>query len=144
MNCLSPCEAHRSTQRLFLGGNATSCRGCVRRPPGTSVASSEYAMALGALSAYQFPPVRAQVVSLPGGPKYVAPPSVNWNQSSDRRAPSRQVVTTRVKSYPGFMSPGGNGCDIKHGSYARYLNRLKAQKPLRGGLVAGCKQCVAK
>jgi hypothetical protein len=33
------------------------------------------------------------------------------------------------------MSPGGVGCDIKHNSYDRYLNRIKARGPLRRGVI---------
>jgi hypothetical protein len=33
------------------------------------------------------------------------------------------------------MSPGGVGCDIKHNSYDRYLNRIKGKAPLRRGVI---------
>jgi hypothetical protein len=32
---------------------------------------------------------------------------------------------------PGSQAPGGKGVDIKHGSYDRYLARLKGKGPLR-------------
>ena len=49
--------------------------------------------------------------------------AVCWNQMSDRLVPSVQRAT------------GGVGCDIKHNSYERYLNRIKAKGPLRQGIV---------
>ena len=61
---------------------------------------------------------------------------VNWNQSSDRNRPSVQntIVPSRGNSTrstitrhrPGANSPGGTGVDVKHGSYYRYLNRIKS------------------
>ena len=42
--------------------------------------------------------------------------AVCWNQMSDRLVPSVQRAT------------GGVGCDIKHNSYERYLNRIKAKR----------------
>jgi len=75
--------------------------------------------------------------------------NVPWNQMSDRAEPSVQKAnanggntigssSTRhsvVRLRPGSMSPGGVGCDIKHNSYERYLNRLKGKAPLRRGVV---------
>lgn len=62
--------------------------------------------------------------------------TANWNQMSDRVSASvqpalhpthgnslRQTVTS---DRPGAGSPGGKGVDVKHDSYARYLNRKKA------------------
>jgi hypothetical protein len=40
-----------------------------------------------------------------------------------------------TSSKPGSQTPGGKGCDIKHNSYDRYLNRLKGKGPLRRGVV---------
>jgi hypothetical protein len=61
---------------------------------------------------------------------------VNWNQMSDRAVPgqgtayipSRGSTTqgTTVAHRPGAGGDAGRGVDVKHGSYARYLNRLKA------------------
>ena len=70
---------------------------------------------------------------------------VNWNQMSDRALPSNSqiqsitVVPSRgnstrsslTRDRPGSQAPGGKGVDIKHGSYARYLARLKGKGPLR-------------
>ena len=68
---------------------------------------------------------------------------------SDRPVPSVQRVTVPTgtnnslnrrhtsvtSSKPGSQTPGGKGCDIKHNSYDRYLNRLKGKGPLRRGVV---------
>ena len=77
---------------------------------------------------------------------YQINPTFRWNQQSDRHIPSVQKATvptvhglgclsnTRysvTSSRPGCQTPGGVGCDIKHNSYDRYLNRLKATGPLR-------------
>jgi hypothetical protein len=48
-----------------------------------------------------------------------------WNAQSDQSAPSNPGYTTRTTSRPGGQAPGGKGCDVKHGNYERYLNRLK-------------------
>ena len=75
---------------------------------------------------------------------------VCWNQQSDRPFPSVQKATVPTGYYhsqlnnkhysvtssrPGGQTPGGVGCDIKHNSYDRYLNRLKGKGPLRRGPV---------
>ena len=64
-----------------------------------------------------------------------------WNQSSDRlnRAIAKAVVPSRGNSSsgsvtrlrPGSLRPGGQGVDVKHNSYDRYLARLKGRKVLR-------------
>jgi len=96
------------------------------------VPSSLYTMNLGSLSTYQSP---------------LSSIKVNWNQSSDRRDPHIQSNSGRsqgsfyhgsslrhsqTRERPGATSPGGVGVDIKHNSYNRYLNRLKAPKLKRG------------
>jgi len=63
-------------------------------------------------------------------------PYTNWNQRSDRQIASIQTAvhpshgnstkTTLTSNKPGACAPGGTGVDIKHDSYARYLNRKKA------------------
>jgi hypothetical protein len=72
---------------------------------------------------------------------------VYWNQQSDRRVPSVQKATiptgwftsmngkrhSHTSSRPGTQTPGGMGCDIKHNSYDRYLNRLKGAKAFKRG-----------
>jgi hypothetical protein len=98
------------------------------------VPSSLYTMNLGSLSAYQKPETALY--------------RVNWNQMSDRAIPSVQksnatgvtyhsssTKSTITRLQPGAMSPGGVGCDIKHNSYDRYLNRLKGKSALRRGTI---------
>lgn len=72
---------------------------------------------------------------------------VNWNNMSDRPIPSVGLATVPTNPYsslssrhrsvtsskPGAQTPGGKGVDIKHGSYARVLNRRKARGPLVRG-----------
>lgn len=112
------------------------------------VESSLYTMNLAGLSGYQNPLSTYQLVEQSGTP-YVAPPTVNWNQMSDRSKPSNQVVKTGsgssyhgsstrhtiVRNRPGAMSPGGVGVDIKHNSYERRLNKLKGKSVLRRGII---------
>ena len=69
------------------------------------------------------------------------PIGVNWNQYSDRAVAG--VVRTNVPSHasstrhsitrmrPGSTSAPGAGVDVKHGSYDRYLARLKGRCVLR-------------
>ena len=98
------------------------------------VASSLYTMNLGSLNAYTKPTIN----------------NVCWNQMSDRPIPSVQKTYVPTKGSiigssstrhtvtgprPGAQSPGGIGCDIKHNSYDRYLNRLKGKAPLRRGII---------
>jgi len=99
------------------------------------VYASLYTANLGPLTVYQKP-----------GP---GTHNVGWNQMSDRVVPSVQKTvvptgtncalnrkhTSVTSSRPGCQSPGGVGCDIKHNSYDRYLNRLKGRGPLRRGVV---------
>jgi hypothetical protein len=80
--------------------------------------------------------------------------NVHWNQMSDRALPAKQttVVPTRGNSLhstvtsnrPGAGSPGGKGVDVKHDSYARYLNRKKTGQIVKAPLntiVSGTGQC---
>jgi hypothetical protein len=48
---------------------------------------------------------------------------------------SNSTKHTVTASRPGAQSPGGVGCDIKHNSYDRYLNRIKGKAPLRRGII---------
>jgi hypothetical protein len=98
-------------------------------------ASSLYTMNLGSLNAYVKPSEKTY--------------NVCWNQMSDRPVPSVQKATVPTGFYnsmnsrkhsvtsskPGSQTPGGVGCDIKHNSYDRYLNRLKGKGPLRRGVI---------
>jgi hypothetical protein len=112
------------------------------------VKSSLYTMNLGALNVYQRPKTMYSLADNSGA-TYIVPPSVNWNQMSDRKEPHVQRVVsgsgstygasstkrTITRLRPGALSPGGSGVDIKHNSYDRYLNRLKGKGPLRRGPV---------
>jgi len=99
------------------------------------VQGSLYTANLGPLSAYKRPTSATY--------------GVCWNQMSDRPVPSVQRATVPTgyntsmnrrhtsvtSSKPGSQTPGGKGCDIKHNSYDRYLNRLKGKGPLRRGVI---------
>lgn len=103
------------------------------------VAGSLYTANLGPLSAYT-PPIQNVSAGLYG---------VCWNQMSDRPVPSVQRASVPTgynssmnrrhssvtSSKPGSQTPGGAGCDIKHNSYDRYLNRLKGKGPLKRGVI---------
>ncbi len=98
--------------------------------------SSLYISNLGPLASYKSPIINTNE-HLYG---------VCWNQMSDRPVPSVQKATVPTgfnssknrkrssvtSSRPGCQTPGGIGCDIKHNSYDRYLNRLKGKGPLKG------------
>jgi len=141
-----------------------SCRNCNANLAGSDPASqyqrqkiiqktvrvyaSLYADNLAPLNAYEPALNVPQIVEQAGTP-YIVPAGVNWNQMSDRAVPSvqRTVVAsgsayhtsstkhTITRNRPGALSPGGVGVDIKHNSYARYLNRIKGQAPLRRGVI---------
>jgi hypothetical protein len=101
---------------------------------------SLYVANLAPLTAYSKP------ISDPDNGLY----GVCWNQMSDRPVPSVQRAsvptgysistinkrhTSVTSSRPGCQTPGGVGCDIKHNSYDRYLNRLKGKGPMRRGVI---------
>lgn len=99
------------------------------------VPSSLYTSNLGPLTCYKLPTIETH--------------NVCWNQMSDRPFPSVQKSCVPTGTYnslnnkhysvtsgkPGSQTPGGVGCDIKHNSYDRYLNRLKAKGPLKRGVI---------
>lgn len=101
--------------------------------------ASLYVDNLGALTVYKKP------ITEPDKGFY----GVCWNQMSDRPTASVQRATiptgyatsmnrrhtSVTSSRPGCQTPGGVGCDIKHNSYDRYLNRLKGKGPMRQGIV---------
>jgi hypothetical protein len=104
------------------------------------VYGSLYTANLGPLTAYSKP------INDPNKGLY----GVCWNQMSDRPVPSVQRATiptgynisqinrrhtSVTSSRPGCQTPGGIGCDIKHNSYDRYLNRLKGKGPMRRGVI---------
>jgi hypothetical protein len=84
------------------------------------IPSSLYTMKLGAVSTYK---------------KQTNADGVNWNQMSDKPQMSYQQTyvpthgsstkSSITRERPGAQSPGGKGCDVKHNSYDRYLNRIK-------------------
>jgi len=153
-----------STQVNGKSSEVFSCKGCNKNLASNDPASqyqrqkliqntvrvysSLYTMNLAALSVYQKPSDTYQLVEQAGTP-YYAPPSVNWNQMSDRAKPSIQVTKVAsgssyhssstkhsiTRDRPGAMSPGGLGVDIKHNSYDRYLNRIKGKAPVRRGVI---------
>jgi hypothetical protein len=113
-----------------------------------SVYASLYVANLASLAGYEPPLNKPQLIEQAGTP-YVVPKGIYWNQMSDRAVPSVQVVKTGsgstygasstrhtiVRNRPGALSPGGIGCDIKHNSYERYLNKLKGKGPIRRGVI---------
>ena len=80
-------------------------------------------------------------------PQHVRDPAsdivpIPWNQASDRAAagvvahnvPSRGASSTHctlTRARPGACSAPGKGVDIKHGSYDRYLAKLKGRTVAR-------------
>ena len=48
--------------------------------------------------------------------------------SKNNNVPTRgnSLKTSITNNRPGSMKPGGTGVDVKHGSYARYLGKIKA------------------
>ena len=111
------------------GGFYASADATQRRIQNTvRVSQSEYLENLAGLNVYT-PPV----------PKYGM---VNWNQGSDRAVPGQvqrnvpshganSTKTSITRMRPGSCSAAGQGVDIKHGSYARYLARIKGRGPYR-------------
>jgi hypothetical protein len=79
------------------------------------VDSSQYTMNLASVNSYE--------------------KSTTWNNMSDRFSRHIQrggIQKKLIPSWrPGCLTPGGEGCDIKHNSYQRHLNRLKGNKILR-------------
>ena len=111
------------------GGVASSADAVQRRIQNTvRVSQSEYLENLAGLNVYAKPVAKYGFV--------------NWNQGSDRAEPGRVVrnvpshganstKTSVTRMRPGSCSAAGQGVDIKHGSYARYLARIKGRGPYR-------------
>lgn len=141
--CLDPSgnqpNWHIYSKRCNRCGN---CEGCTDGLPGVAtqrriqntvrVSQSEYLENLAGLNVYT-----------PAIAKYGF---VNWNQGSDRAEPGRvmrnvpshgadSTKTSVTRMRPGSCSAAGQGVDIKHGSYARYLARIKGRGPYRTQLV---------
>jgi hypothetical protein len=92
--------------------------------------SSQYVGTLAAMT------VRGPFTGVNNNNPIPANADVNWNQSSDRAragvmklfVPTRgnSTKTTITRCRPNATAPGGEGVDVKHNSYARFLNRKKA------------------
>jgi hypothetical protein len=175
VNLLSPVLFYQNPVDIFqtqngstqVDGKSTefkSCRGCnqnlASNDPASQyqrqkliqntvrVYSSLYTMNLAGLAGYQKPSAIYQLIKQVDMP-YSAPPSVNWNQMSDRAKPALQLTKVAsgstyhssstkhsiTRDRPGAMSPGGLGVDIKHNSYERRLNKLKGKAVLRRGVI---------
>jgi hypothetical protein len=71
-----------------------------------------------------------------GASRLASGKNVNWNQMSDRVNAAKQPALnpthgnslrrTLTSDKPGAGTPGGAGVDVKHDSYARFLNKKKA------------------
>jgi len=129
-------------------------------------ASDQYTSALGALNV-----LGPQNTGLTGNAPLKQFSLVYWNQMSDRNRPHIQtrfvpgrgggggnsVKSSITRLRPGSLGPAGAGVDIKHGSYDRYLNKIKGNvlkqgppanpstiKPIKGNkttkfsLISGC------
>ena len=93
------------------------------------IPASEFSMNLGAFHVFTGSRINGQT----------------WNQSSDRAVehvtknpvPSHgnSTKTSITRPRPGALRPGGKGVDIKHNSYARYMNRLKGKAMIAGPYV---------
>ena len=111
------------------GGFVASADATQRRIQNTvRVSQSEYLENLAGLNVYAAPIAKYGFV--------------NWNQGSDRAEPGRvhrnvpshgasSTKTSITRLRPGSCSAAGQGVDIKHGSYARYLARIKGRGPYR-------------
>jgi len=101
---------------------------------------STYLDVLNAVTVYKPPLNEPQYITDPSttSTPYYVPANVRWNQMSDRDVPSIQKAnplsntTCYTRNTPGSLSAGGQGCDVKHGGYFRYLNKLKGKHVKRG------------
>ena len=134
-NCETICEIHERKQFQALSNNPNRCTsGCIPKAFSVVLPSSLCTMALASLTTYRFPSNTPTLIRLPQSAPYVMPAGVRWNQMSDRPIPSQSTKLS------------GSGCDIKYGSYQRYLNKRKGSKPLRGtpsnpSIYSGCIVC---
>ena len=132
--CLDPSGNEVS---WFVNTRCYGCQGCnvvsgdatQRRIQNTvRVSQSEYLENLAGLNVYVAPIAKYGFV--------------NWNQGSDRAEPGQvhrnvpsynasSTKTSITRMRPGSCSAASQGVDIKHGSYARYLARIKGRGPYR-------------
>lgn len=130
---LDPCVCKNASQDVLLNTkNGCSCKSCLndsclfssfayryqnlkRIQHTVRVDSSQYTMNLASVTSYD--------------------KATTWNNMSDRFVRSQQKGGIEKKLLPswrpGCLTPGGDGCDIKHNSYQRHLNRLKGNKILK-------------
>lgn len=54
-------------------------------------------------------------------------PHFDGNMNNNIPTRGSSTKTSITSNRPGSMNPGGIGVDVKHGSYARYLGKLKAR-----------------
>ena len=52
--------------------------------------------------------------------------NAHFTQNNNVPTRGNSVRSSITSNKPGSMVPGGKGVDVKHGSYARYLGKLKA------------------
>lgn len=111
---------------------------------GGAAPTSLYTADMSAFIAFN-PAKQSSFFVAPAGVPYEVPAGRMWNGLSDRAIPSVQIPrgpsSKRTAGAPGSMSAGGIGVDVKHGSAARRLNRLKVQGGLRhnsAAVVSGC------
>jgi len=120
--CKGCADACRSNVACSAGSTQRRIQNTVR------VSQSEYLENLAGLNVYTKPIA-----------KYG---HVNWNQGSDRAEPGQvhrnvpsynasSTKTSITRMRPGSCSAASQGVDIKHGSYARYLARIKGRGPYR-------------
>jgi hypothetical protein len=114
----------------------TPCVSCVNVPPvaGTNSITQKKIWQQVRTSSAMY---TLNLAALTSGSAILASKSnVNWNQMSDRVLAASQpplhpthgnsLRTTLTSDRPGAGNPGGKGVDVKHDSYARYLNKKKA------------------
>jgi len=133
-NCVNPCKSYGCNANLSANDPASQYQRQKIIWNTVRVPASLYISDLAALASYEAPL-----------PLF----KVNWNQMSDRRNRSFQprlvaggsfyhassTKNTITRCRPGAGCPGGYGVDVKHNSYYRYMNRLKAQGPIRRGII---------
>jgi len=119
-NCMTSCAT------CDIQGSENKVANQKRIWKASRVAQSQYLDSISSLSVYTPPTLNIKV---------------NWNQSSDRAVPGivKRNVPSRgnstkysiTRERPGSQSAPGAGVDVKHGSYHRYLERLKGKGPAR-------------
>jgi hypothetical protein len=125
--------------RTYQPGRASTCETCADLTSARAVITQKRIQRTVRVSG------SAYIDSL--APQHVRDPALDlapipWNQASDRAAagvvvhnvPSRGASSTHctvTRARPGACSAPGKGVDIKHGSYDRYLAKLKGRTVAR-------------